>query len=376
MRADAPSTNVHTTPQDPHVDFNSWTHVQHDDTSVDGPGYAQLQVDLDAQREDINRISATGYQVVNSFETAVGRVEGQVKQLKDSIDSVRNDTDEQRDELKSVKSELSDIKWEFKDNTVVSRLDQQLQTTDRVVTELRKAIGKTQSEMGELRQEISTTQEQLQQAREENVRLKEEIVDTKQVAEEGVATSKEYASEVTSLRREMKQLRSELAKGRANGPRTDNAIASQDLDILASNISKIGNRASHIESLQMEFDLFRSRVQRLEARADASGTGHNTPRDRFSSPRNELSQSKYGGSTRQKRTSTSRDDNDDLDTTPPKRLAVTSDYSSAATAAEWQPSSPLSSAAPSGTKSSAVRRTKSGAIDKRSAKRASWSERT
>lgn len=383
LRGDPPVTNgpkdAPPTPEEPRTNFDSRSHPSNESQRDNAPEMAQLQAVLDAQREDINRISATGYQVVSSFETAVARVEQQVQQLRDSIDGVRKEGEGQRDDLRSLKSDLAEVKWESENNSVVSRLDQQLQTTDRVVTELRHAIGTNQMEVADLREELSTTKEQLDHTNEENTRLKQQLDDTTTVAEEAVVVSKEYASEVTSLRRDVKQLRAELSKERSNPPRPDNtSFSSHELDILASNISKIGNRANQIESLQMEFDLFRSRVQRLESRANTPAISRNDrrePIDEFTSSRDELSQPTYGGSMRKKRTSTGRDDDEIFEMTPPKRVAVTSDYSSAATTGESHQSSPLGVGAVAGANLSGARRAKSGGADKRSMKRSSWGAR-
>ncbi|KAF6825998.1 hypothetical protein CPLU01_09905 [Colletotrichum plurivorum] len=42
----------------------------------------------------------------------------------------------------------------------------------------------------------------------------------------------------------------------------------KELDILTNNITNIGNRASLVDSLQMEMDLLKSRVQRLEGNVE------------------------------------------------------------------------------------------------------------
>ncbi|UNI15020.1 hypothetical protein JDV02_001593 [Purpureocillium takamizusanense] len=358
----------------------------------------QLQATLDAQRQDINRIGATGMQVVTNFETAMAKVDRQMQQLSESIDSVRRDGNGQRDDIGSLKSELSDLKWDGQNaGSVLSRLDQQLQTTDRVVTELRQALSKSKSDAQDLRgqlesahqslhdvgnlqdqlaavqqdlqgvegirEQLASTQQDLQESREEvdqlrnDVRdanhelceskdevnrLRSEVDETKQVALDGIATSKEYAAEVTSLRRDIKQLRADLARDRAHPPPTTSetpSFSSHELDILTSSISKIGNRASQIESLQMEFDLFRTRIQRLEARSSMPSSTPNrgsTVAGVSASPDRdeENMQSCYTDNPRKKRGSTGRTDAPDFDTTPPKRVALSSsDFGSGISAA-------------------------------------------
>lgn len=241
---------------------------------------------LDLMQQDINRIGAMGMQVVTNFETAMARVE---QRMNDSIDGVRRDGISQRDGLRSLRSKVSEFKRDCQNNSsVLSRLDQQFQTTDRVVTELRQALATSRSDVDSLREQLSSTQQELQEAKgeldclkgdvndtknevqelkDEVDRLRSEIDEPKQAAREGLAMSKEYASEVSSLRREITQLRGEMAKDRAH-PRTpseSSSFSSHELDILTSSISKIGKDASQIESVQMQVDLLRHCIRRLEA---------------------------------------------------------------------------------------------------------------
>ncbi|PNY24830.1 Uncharacterized protein TCAP_05237 [Tolypocladium capitatum] len=338
-----------------------------DSSSVANLDFMQLQAELDAQRVDIHRIGSTGMQVVFNFETAIARVERQMKQLSDSIDSVRKDGDGQRDDLRSLKSELTDVRWDCENSSVVSRLDQQLQTTDRVVTELRQTLNKSKSEMADLRDQLVAAQQELQEARDETTRLKNEADERKKIAHESVAVSKEYASQVSTLRRELKQLRADLAQERTQPQQSEHSFSAHELDILTSSISKIGNRASQVESLQMEFELFRTRVQRLEARASMSAATPNRGCATFNgdiSPQNDdNTQPYYEGNIRKKRTSAGRDDAQNFDTTPPKRVALSSsEFGSGASASYARPgdlyrSSPGTKgvAAPPG-----IRRTRAG----------------
>lgn len=374
LRNDSPPTDGHTNTspaqEEPSMNFDSaGKGTPRDGPGVDNLDLMQLQADLDAQRVDIHRIGSTGMQVVSNFETAIARVERQMKQLSDSIDSVRKDGDGHRDDLRSLKSEVADVRWDCENNSVVSRLDQQLQTTDRVVTELRQALNKSRSEMADLRDQLAATQHELHEARDETARLRNEADETKQIAHESVAVSKEHASEASTLRREIKQLRAELAQERARPPRSEHSsFSSHELDILSSSISKIGNRASQVESLQMEFELFRTRVQRLEARASMSAATPNrgcATVNGDTSPRNdENTQPYYEGDKRKKRPSAGRDDAQNFDTTPPKRLALSSSEFGSGLSASYARSNDLYRSSP-GTSGVAAppgtRRTRAGA---------------
>ena len=348
-------------------------------SSVDSVDIIQLQADVDAQRAEISRIDSAGFQVVNSIQMAMRRVEQKVQQLHDKIESVRRDADGHRDDLRSLKSELSDVKWEGKNNSLALRLEQQLQKTDKIVAELRQGLTDVKGVLTPVDDNVSTLKRDLHLLRQENEHLKVELKETTQVARDGLDTAKEYGSEVASLRREVKQLRSELGRERSKSTGPNNpSFSAHELDILTSNISKIGNRASQIESLQMEFELFKGRVQRLETRQDSGGSRNEShdPIDQFMGQSEGVSQQRYGASNRQKRTSAGRGLDDVFSNTPPKRLAMTSDYSSAATgsygsAARWEQSSPPAPGFTSGVDDPGPRLTKSGRVDKRTTKRGS-----
>ncbi|KAL6700496.1 hypothetical protein J3F84DRAFT_122321 [Trichoderma pleuroticola] len=341
----------------------------------------QIQTDLEAQQDEIQRIGAAGFQVISTLNSTVARFEKQMRELSDSVASVRKDGEGQQADIKSLKTQMSDAKRKGDSEAVIARLDKQLQTTDRVVSELRQIIQKSKMEATTLRLDLATAHKEIAEVKRTNERLKEDAAEAKQVAQEGIATSKLYASEVASLRREITQLRSELGQENAHHSSMDEdpSITSHQLDILASNISKIGNRASQVESLQMEFDLFRTRIQRLEARV-VGGTPNPNRKDvrasraEYASAAEQDSQSHYGSTTRKKRPPVTSDENHILNSTPPKRVALSSDYPSLATVgyvstSEHRQSSPGSMAL---IETPVQRRTTAASTKKSSAKRGRW----
>ncbi|PHH69240.1 hypothetical protein CDD82_7900 [Ophiocordyceps australis] len=229
-----------------------------------------LEQQLESQRHDIARLGASAVHLVANFDTAIARVEGQVRQLDQSVDTLRADATALRNDLRLVTSDVNQVRWDCPTNSHVTRLDQQLQTTDRVVTELRQALNTSKSDMDTLRDQLAATQKELRQANDESRRLKDGL----DQMEDAVHQSKDCASDVSMLRREVQQLRAELAQERAHQSHsTPPPFSSHELNVLSSTISKIGNRASQIESLQMEFELFKSRVQRIEARVSTQRQG-------------------------------------------------------------------------------------------------------
>ncbi|KOS20560.1 hypothetical protein ESCO_005550 [Escovopsis weberi] len=257
-----------------------------------GLEFAQMQTDLEAQKREIQRIGATGFQVVSSFETNVARFEQQMKRMSLSIESVRDDQQAGRKDLSTLRARVSELQRQQQpphqrasspgltvqsSGPDVARLEAQMKAVEKSVGELRQGYQRARSEAAGLRDELRQAQHQLQQVRDDNAALRSDVREAYELAKEGVDTSRLHAAEAASLRREMQQLRADLASGGLQAPppppMDDSYSASffqthsHELDILASNISKIGHRASQIESLQMEFQLFRSRIQRLEAKS-------------------------------------------------------------------------------------------------------------
>ncbi|KAF7548450.1 hypothetical protein G7046_g8678 [Stylonectria norvegica] len=379
LRHDNSKTKGHTSsapvPDEPFKFTYQKDHSNGIPKKVDNVDVLQLQASLDAQREDINRIDTSAFQVVSSFQAALSRVEQQVRQLSDSVDNVRRDEDGQRESLKSLETKLTDLEGACQHDTAISRIDQQLQATNKLVGELRQTMDLNKTEVAALRSELFTAKVETHQLREENTHLKTKVEEANQISRQGIETSKECATELSALRREMKQLKSELGRERsAPNLAISSPFPSHELDILTCSISKIGNRASQIESLQMEFELFKTRVQRLESRpiTTTASRDDSSARD-FTAQTDELTQSRFSGQMRQKRTSTGRDDTESFVDTPPKRMAMISDYSSAAagyaSAGDWHNSSPTITALTGSNGGNTPRLTKSGAIDRRTTKR-------
>lgn len=72
----------------------------------------------------------------------------------------------------------------------------------------------------------------------------------------------DYANEIATHRTETVDLRQLLDNTRSYN--TERSFPSRELDILTSSIAKIGNRASHVETLQMEFEILKGRMGRVE----------------------------------------------------------------------------------------------------------------
>lgn len=207
------------------------------------------------------------------------RVEREVKKLQDTLITLRRELDGNRDDVSSIKKNVDSVR---KDTRVVSDetrtldsklrdLRQSVPTSDAIdklrdaLTSLRQSSLDRTSEANELRRELNRLKTELNSAKDGQAALKEQVEGLK-TASKDTSAPKDYAREVSALRLELKQLRQETAqKPTSYSQAQSSSFSAKELDILTRNITKIGNRASQIETLQMEFQLFKSRIHRLEA---------------------------------------------------------------------------------------------------------------
>ncbi|KJZ69287.1 hypothetical protein HIM_11323 [Hirsutella minnesotensis 3608] len=286
----------------------------------------EVKAEMAAQREQIGRIGATGMHVIANFETAMSRVDRQLQELRESIERVRNSRDEQHAEIRALQKELLDTQANCQNSPVIERLDQQLQTTDRIVSELRLALDQCRSDTETLHDRLTIVQRNLQEVRDEVANLRTEASMSKQILQDCIGEIPECSYGVSALRREVRQLRAELS---LNGEQIRSDVlgvySSHEIDILSSSIRKIGNRTSQVESLKMEFELFKTRLQRLEARSLASSgncdkVASTMRAGTISSEADE--KSGYDNIMTRKRTLTNTTDNAALNTIPHKRQAL------------------------------------------------------
>ncbi|KAK1671178.1 hypothetical protein BDP55DRAFT_298028 [Colletotrichum godetiae] len=231
--------------------------------------FFRLRLDLDTQQENIERIDTAGFQVVSQFDGAVSRIDKEMTRLKSTMDQHQNDLDLHRADLKSFKLETSGGESSLQNSPKLSRLERQVRTANTVISEMQKLFE-------EAREENSLIQKDLQSAREDYTRLESVTVGLEatvksatETAKDSLDMAKDSAKEMASLRTELRQLRQVLEQDQKKKlDPSKQQIPSRELDILTSNITKIGARANQVETLQMEFDLFKSRIQRLEASAE------------------------------------------------------------------------------------------------------------
>ena len=219
----------------------------------------QLQAELDGQREEIERIDTAGFQIVAAFDKAVVRIEQQANGLNESIVALQKQLDTKvggcEDDVSSMKSDLRDVKHDIQSD-LRSRINSLERTVSKFASEIKSLV-----ELASPRTELATLKSEVTK---EVGSLRGQLKEMKEVAADAVASNKAYAKEIASLREDLRQTKQRVdEKLQRSEPKA--VFPSRELEILTKNISKISSRASHVETLEMEFQLLKGRVQRLEA---------------------------------------------------------------------------------------------------------------
>ncbi|KAG7292140.1 hypothetical protein NEMBOFW57_002173 [Staphylotrichum longicolle] len=220
----------------------------------------QLQLDLYAQREDIKRIDNNGLRIVSALEKRATRVEGEVTKLKSIISTVHQDINGLRQELRLVKS-AEKAKASAQSNTALAELELRLASVTTTLSDVGQQLAahntQLHNEIGGLESRVSQQQKDIEEMRSEISRT--------------VVAAADHAQDMAALRAEMAQLRRQMGEIRAHGTgRVEMVVPSRELEVLTHNISKIGNRASQVETLQMELEMLKGRHKLCEAGEEAT----------------------------------------------------------------------------------------------------------
>lgn len=231
--------------------------------------FSRLRVDLDAQRESIDRIDTAGFQVVSQFDSAVSRIEKEMAKLNSTLDQLQNDFDLHKADLKSVKIEVSSGEYTTQNSPKLSRLESQVRTANAAISEMKKLSEEVKRENVELRNDLLISRKDYKKLENADLGLQANMAKMNETVKNILDMNMNSAKETATLRIELGQLRQIMDQdGKKKVDLSKQQIPSRELDILTSNMTKIGARASQVETLQMEFDIFKSRIQRLEASAE------------------------------------------------------------------------------------------------------------
>jgi chromosome segregation ATPase len=216
----------------------------------------QLRADIDGQREDINRIDSDGSKIVTALDTRVARVEEQVSKLKDTLGSLHRDFGGVQVDITALKVDISEAKRAAQDKAPLEELEKSLQTTNRTLNEIRQDVSSLEKQV---REGITGTKSELRQQKQAIEDLRTDVRNR--------VTARDQAKDMAALRAEMAQMKRQMdeMRSKAAGRVTAAPFPSKELNILTSNIAKLGSRASQVETLQMEFEILKERVERAEA---------------------------------------------------------------------------------------------------------------
>jgi DNA repair exonuclease SbcCD ATPase subunit len=293
---------------------------------------SRLLADLDAQRNDIERIDNAGFKVVSALDEAVSKVEADLTKMKDTMSELRREIAGNHDDLVSLKSEVKDVKRLAQDQTVVNRLEKQLNAAKADIDGVRQELSPLTSGF---QKDLDAVKSELRQSR-------NDIDDMKALLRDRISV-RDHAKEMSAFRAELSQLRKQLDESRSKQP---DPFPSRELNILTSNIAKIGSRASQVENLQMEFEILKGRVERIEHAGQSRPAVMKEPGD--VSQYRQYNGDEYDAievvTERRKRSSLVLDDPSLSNSSSAKRTAFTSDpIDSPGTPSEW-PANPTRSA--------------------------------
>lgn len=216
-------------------------------------------MEISLLRADVDRLDSAGQQIVSAIDGVVTRIDREVSSLKNTMRLVQQELSGRQDDLSSVEAELKEVK-------------QIAQKTAATLPEVRRDF---ESRTSQIHGEVSALKAELQQ-------VKRDVAALRASRGGGGALIKEQSRELAAMRGDLAQLRKRMDQDRSKtSSEAPSSFPSQELNILTSNIVKIGNRASKVETLQMEFDIMKERVERLErARPDQQTAASPPPRRR------------------------------------------------------------------------------------------------
>ncbi|KAI1436766.1 hypothetical protein GGR50DRAFT_190040 [Xylaria sp. CBS 124048] len=254
-------------------------------TGQDTPSLSRILSDIHAQRGDIERLDKAGFEIVASFNNAMQRIDEDVRRLKREMGQVVDDSSDNTTKTKglvkdvlAIESEVNDMKEALHSSVPEDRLEQEILAIKKVISKTSESLRLEFTETSKTyQQKVGALESNLDSARRDVKEMKVLLEDSWVMVKTVVSAANDSAEEIAALKTELQRVKEELALERSRKSHPVNpAFVSRDMDILTSNITKIGNRASQVEPLRMEFDLLKGRVQRMETQFHAPET-HATP---------------------------------------------------------------------------------------------------
>jgi len=205
-------------------------------------------------RADVDRLDTAGHQIVSAIDNVVARIDKEVSSLKDTMRLIQRDLGGSQDDIASLKAELNEMKKMAQKNAAT-------------LPDLHRDF---EGKAAEIKGEVSALKADL-------VQVKRDMAAMKGCCNGHSAILEGQSKELAAVGSDLIQVRRRLDQDRSKIPpeASSTSFPSTELNILTSNIVKIGNRASKVETLQMEFDILKERVERIErARPDTQATAN------------------------------------------------------------------------------------------------------
>ncbi|KAI2636136.1 hypothetical protein GGS21DRAFT_543051 [Xylaria nigripes] len=224
----------------------------HGQARDENPELSHMSHNIREQREAIERLDKVGYEIVASFNQAVQHIDEDVRRLRKEMEQLtrrsshnNSETKALANDLASTKTEVSDLKKALQSSLTQSHLEQEASSIRTTIAKANKSLHPELTDKWKLHQKkIGALESSLESARSDTRELKTLLEDYRATANTSVANV--WTNEIVTLKAELQHVKEELALERSYRS------------------SNIGDRASQVETLRMEFDLLRSRVQRME----------------------------------------------------------------------------------------------------------------
>ncbi|KAI0193200.1 hypothetical protein EV127DRAFT_479043 [Xylaria flabelliformis] len=247
----------------------------HRQTTSGTPKLYRILNEVNAQRGELERLDTAGYHIVASFDQAVQRINEEVEKLKTDMVQMTGDLSDYSARTRVLADDIQGIQKTLQPLAAQSNSKQESSYIRNAISEAKV------SWRVELRDKWEKHQQQLNLLEVKFVNAQQDLKDSqasfesaRTTAKAALLASEANTGEIASLKAELQHLRQELALERSYKSSTTNPVfAGREMDILTSNITKIGQRASQVETLQMEFELLKGRVQWMEAQTTASQKG-------------------------------------------------------------------------------------------------------
>ncbi|KAI1156683.1 hypothetical protein F4825DRAFT_213656 [Nemania diffusa] len=226
---------------------------------------------IDAQ--GMEQLDTTSYQAVAFSNQVVHRIDDEIRNLKNEMAQMMSRSSDNNtktisllDDVLSAKAEIKEIKRALQPLVARDHLEQESTSIRNAITEADTSLRSEYShKWGGHQERFNLLEPKVESARQDLKGFQTLLKGTQTTAKTALEASQTNTEEILGLKAELQSLRQELSLERSYRPSSvTTAFTSHEMDILTSNITKIRHKASQVGTLQMELELLRRRVHRME----------------------------------------------------------------------------------------------------------------